>query len=266
MWLDRFWLEVRAEAGLADVRLHDLRHSYASMALMSGESVRDARPPARSRACHDHPEIRTPVRCIGPGGGGRPGSGSLAGSAHDGPDEDTPHGRRRREVEAGQDGIRGVGQPRCRAGRTGAPVGPSQLRLARACKRRSGAENRSVRLRSRPSRTPVGNASRYSERHRNFRQERREGGVCRSPRFGILRWASGRPHPRVRWGAWRRKSVHHMLEKQLLPAFGPLRLDRIRRPDVERWFDAYSRTAPGGANHALQAASTDHEGRDGQPA
>ena len=56
-----------------------------------------------------------------------------------------------------------------------------------------------------------------------------------------------------RWGAWRRKSVHHMLEKQLLPAFGSLRLDRIRRPDVERWFDAYSRTAPGGANHALQA-------------
>ena len=40
MWLDRFWLEVRAEAGLADVRLHDLRHSYASMALLNGESVR----------------------------------------------------------------------------------------------------------------------------------------------------------------------------------------------------------------------------------
>ena len=55
-----------------------------------------------------------------------------------------------------------------------------------------------------------------------------------------------------RWGAWRRKSVHHMLEKQLLPAFGPRRLDRICRQDVERWFDAYSQTAPGGANHALQ--------------
>ena len=43
-----------------------------------------------------------------------------------------------------------------------------------------------------------------------------------------------------------------MLERQFLPVFGTLRLDRIRRRDVERWFDAYSETAPGGANHALQ--------------
>ena len=40
MWLQRFWFQIRAEAGLKDVRLHDLRHSYASMALLSGESVR----------------------------------------------------------------------------------------------------------------------------------------------------------------------------------------------------------------------------------
>ena len=40
MWLQRFWFPTRAEAGLEDVRLHDLRHSYASMALLSGESVR----------------------------------------------------------------------------------------------------------------------------------------------------------------------------------------------------------------------------------
>ncbi len=39
-WLDGFWLKVRMEAELDDVRLHDLRHSYASMALLSGESVR----------------------------------------------------------------------------------------------------------------------------------------------------------------------------------------------------------------------------------
>ena len=39
-WLDRFWLNARKEAGIGDVRLHDLRHSYASMALLSGESVR----------------------------------------------------------------------------------------------------------------------------------------------------------------------------------------------------------------------------------
>ena len=40
MWLQRFWSQVRTEAGLEDVRLHDLRHTYASMALLSGESIR----------------------------------------------------------------------------------------------------------------------------------------------------------------------------------------------------------------------------------
>ena len=37
--LGRFWRGVRAEAGLADVRLHDLRHNYASIALQSGETI-----------------------------------------------------------------------------------------------------------------------------------------------------------------------------------------------------------------------------------
>ena len=39
-WLDAFWIQLRAEAGLDDVRLHDTRHSFASMALSSGETVR----------------------------------------------------------------------------------------------------------------------------------------------------------------------------------------------------------------------------------
>ena len=42
------------------------------------------------------------------------------------------------------------------------------------------------------------------------------------------------------------------LKRQLLPAFGAVRLDRISRVMVVRWFDAYSRTAPGGANRALE--------------
>ena len=36
---ERFWLGVRAEAGIQDVRLHDCRHTYASIAIMAGESV-----------------------------------------------------------------------------------------------------------------------------------------------------------------------------------------------------------------------------------
>ncbi|MXY97843.1 MAG: site-specific integrase, partial [Gemmatimonadetes bacterium] len=33
------WYSVRARAGLGDVRLHDLRHSFASRALAMGESL-----------------------------------------------------------------------------------------------------------------------------------------------------------------------------------------------------------------------------------
>ena len=42
-----------------------------------------------------------------------------------------------------------------------------------------------------------------------------------------------------------------MLSARLLPAFGSLPLDRITPAGVTRWFDGYSRTAPGGANYAL---------------
>ena len=38
-WLDHFWSGIRAEANLRDVRLHDLRHTHASIALREGETV-----------------------------------------------------------------------------------------------------------------------------------------------------------------------------------------------------------------------------------
>lgn len=38
-WLDSFWRRVRAEARLADVRLHDLRHSFASKAARTHENL-----------------------------------------------------------------------------------------------------------------------------------------------------------------------------------------------------------------------------------
>ena len=37
--LNIYWLALRQEAGLRDVRLHDLRHTYASLALQAGETV-----------------------------------------------------------------------------------------------------------------------------------------------------------------------------------------------------------------------------------
>ena len=42
-----------------------------------------------------------------------------------------------------------------------------------------------------------------------------------------------------------------ILEGQLLPAFGGLRIDRIAPSDIHRWYDHYSRTSPGAANFAL---------------
>ena len=37
--LEAFWAKVRVEANLRDVRLHDARHTYASIAIMQGETV-----------------------------------------------------------------------------------------------------------------------------------------------------------------------------------------------------------------------------------
>ena len=47
------------------------------------------------------------------------------------------------------------------------------------------------------------------------------------------------------------RNYRSLLKHRLLPAFGPLRLDRISRIAVLRWFEEYSRTAPGYANKAL---------------
>lgn len=48
----------------------------------------------------------------------------------------------------------------------------------------------------------------------------------------------------IRWRDW-------VLNAQLLPNFGTLRMDRITPAQIHSWFDAYSRTSPGGANIAL---------------
>ena len=48
-----------------------------------------------------------------------------------------------------------------------------------------------------------------------------------------------------------RKGVQSLLDRQLLPAFGSKPLDSIILVHISRWFDRFSRTAPGNANHAL---------------
>ena len=53
-----------------------------------------------------------------------------------------------------------------------------------------------------------------------------------------------------------RKRIDSALRTQLLPAFGKLPLDRITRSRLNRWFDGYSRSAPGGANRVLELLSS----------
>ena len=48
-----------------------------------------------------------------------------------------------------------------------------------------------------------------------------------------------------------RKRMDSTLRTQLLPTFGPRRLNEINRSAVHLWFDHYSRTAPAGANRTL---------------
>ena len=47
------------------------------------------------------------------------------------------------------------------------------------------------------------------------------------------------------------RGVSHRLRRRILPAFGAKPLDRITPAQVRRWFDDFSRTAPGHANHTL---------------
>ncbi len=49
-----------------------------------------------------------------------------------------------------------------------------------------------------------------------------------------------------------KRGVRYVLEGSILPAFGATPLDRIAPAQVRRWFDAFSRTAPGNANNALK--------------
>ena len=48
-----------------------------------------------------------------------------------------------------------------------------------------------------------------------------------------------------------RRTARYELAAQLLPAFGARALDRIGKRGIRRWFERYSRTAPGNANHVL---------------
>ena len=129
-------------------------------------------------------------------------------------------------------------------------------------------------VRVRPSGTPQlrvlpqGGGRRAQDHPRTCCAHRRRGSACTVPRNrnrAARRQAGTRAGPDLR--RLRRRpspgAARHMQavdakgrapgpeSASLLPAFGPMPLDRIGRIAVTRWFDEYSRTAPGGANRAL---------------
>ena len=49
-----------------------------------------------------------------------------------------------------------------------------------------------------------------------------------------------------------KRSARYVLDRRILREFGSKPLDRIAPAEVRRWFDSFSRTAPGNANNALK--------------
>ena len=100
---------------------------------------------------------------------------------------------------------------------------------------------------------------------KSLEEARRECHARRANPESETRTAPARPVPLFRdfvAGPWKeahfdrykpstKKGVQYLLAAQLLPAFGTKPLDRIAEAAIRRWFERYSRTAPGNANHAL---------------
>ena len=65
-----------------------------------------------------------------------------------------------------------------------------------------------------------------------------------------------KPVFRDRYKPSTRKGIDADLHQRLLPAFGSSPLELITSKAVHAWFDRYSATAPGGANHTLRTLKT----------
>ena len=118
--LDRFWQAARAEAELSDVRLHDLRHTYASVALRHGETVLTI----GRLLGHDKPETTLKYAHAADetvrGRGGRRGAGGLRHESS---------ADRRRRAQAPRARIHGLGLANVGPRGSGPAVRTSQLHI-----------------------------------------------------------------------------------------------------------------------------------------
>ena len=75
--------------------------------------------------------------------------------------------------------------------------------------------------------------------------------ACRVPTFREFVESEWKEAHFARYKPSTRYIASRLLETRFLPAFGEKPLDRIAPAEIRRWFDAFSRTAPGNANRAL---------------
>ena len=250
--MNHFWDRLRAEAGLDDVTLHDARHSYASVAMMQGETV----VTIGKLLGHKNPETTLKYIHLDDAGSARGGRDRCAGDGREGvndAEEAPPHRRERRQVQAGRaeytvwdSGIAGFG----------VRVRPSGSRtFVFHC----NADGRSRRFSlGRVGVVPIDEARRECL---EIRLREAAGGSVNAtdrtpvPSFGDFVFGDWTEACRGRHKPSTKKSIDSHLRTQLLPAFGSMPLDRISRAAVIGWFDGYSRTSPGGANRALDTLS-----------
>lgn len=80
---------------------------------------------------------------------------------------------------------------------------------------------------------------------------RNDGPPAPVPLFGDFVADVWRPECFDRFKPSTQRRSDRALANQLLPTFGDMPLDRIGRKEVTKWFDRYSKRAPGGANRVL---------------
>ena len=246
-WLHRVWWRIRAEAGLDGARLHDLRHTHASIALRQGETVL-----AIGRLL-GHASAETTLKYTHPADAMARDAAETVGRVL-GRGCAMPARERRKLTDAAV--------ARLRPGDREYTVWDTRVPGLGVRVRPTGGKSwvMLVDVEGRAKRISLGPVSTMT-----VAEARRECHARRANPQTVEPAAPAREVPPFRdfvEGEWKashfgryrpstRRGVSTALRVHILPALGSKRLDRIAPRDVRCWFDAVSRTAPGSANYAL---------------
>ena len=223
--------------------------------LATGRDRTRHRPAARAPQCGNHAQIHPCRRRHGAGRrrDRRRHSGALS---HGGQETHAPHRRRHRPPASARAGIYRLGQPRPRSRGPGTANRSADLYHVARCPRRIKARLSRSRLNDGDRRGPQ-EMPRAAGRPRAPTERPRRNALFRCCRN--LSRASGKEAHFDRYKPSTRMGVHYLLSSRILPEFGSKKLDRMTGAQLSRWFDAFSRTAPGQRQSCPGAAPADHE-------